>query len=63
VKILGEAAVAKFERNHAASRMAFQSIFQNPPTAGWSRLPDVKRTFLAADYVVVDKNGYFRYWA
>jgi mRNA interferase HigB len=50
VRVLGEAAIAKFAKKHAASRKPLDRFLKIARMAEWKHFPDVKHTFPAVDY-------------
>ena len=51
VRVLGEAAVAKFARKDSSSRTPLDRFLKIARTAEWPHFRDLKHTFPAADYV------------
>jgi mRNA interferase HigB len=50
LKVYGEAAVAKFAREHAASRKPLQRFLEIVRASEWPHFPAVTQTFAAADH-------------
>ncbi|MCC6361958.1 MAG: type II toxin-antitoxin system HigB family toxin [Bryobacterales bacterium] len=50
MKVYGESAIAKFAKQHAASRKPLARFLEMVRDAKWPHFPAVKQTFQAADY-------------